>query len=247
MSARKSLIPTRRLAAAALALSLASIPGLAPAQGLSLSDPDGLSFVDVTIPIHRGLLRPPLRLGHLRTPPARLASVASSRGDAAILAPTGDAGHRLRHVIHIAESRRDGYDAVVASARLRPPRRPTEMTLGEIYDWIEATPGQNHAIGRYQFIPDTLRRVARVAGLERHDRFDAAAQDRLADVLLREAGFDAYMAGGLDRAGFMDKLAAIWAGLPASSGRSHYHGFAGNRATISLRDFDAALAALKGG
>ena len=31
------------------------------------------------------------------------------------------------------------------------------MTLDEIFAWIAATPGQPHAIGRYQFIPDTLR------------------------------------------------------------------------------------------
>ncbi len=30
-----------------------------------------------------------------------------------------------------------------------PGRRPTEMTLGEVYAWIDASPGQPHAIGRF--------------------------------------------------------------------------------------------------
>ena len=31
----------------------------------------------------------------------------------------------------------------------------------------------------------------------------------------------------------MDNLARIWAGLPLPSGKSAYHGYAGNRATIT--------------
>ena len=65
----------------------------------------------------------------------------------------------IRNIIGQAESPRVGYDAVQHGAAIKPPKRPTDMTIGEIYDWITATPGQPHAIGRYQFIPDTLRRV----------------------------------------------------------------------------------------
>ena len=68
----------------------------------------------------------------------------------------GSAVDQLRHIIGQAESRHHGYDAVQHGARVRPGKRPTEMTLAEIFDWIEATPGQPHAIGRYQFIPTTL-------------------------------------------------------------------------------------------
>jgi len=36
----------------------------------------------------------------------------------------------------------------------------------------------------------------------------------------------------------MDNLALIWAGLPQADGRSAYHGYAGNRATITRTRFE---------
>lgn len=153
----------------------------------------------------------------------------------------GPAVEVLRHVIGRAESPRAGYDAVQHGARIKPRKLPTHMTLGEIYDWIAATPGQPHAIGRYQFIPTTLRRVAARVGAGRGDVFSPQLQDRLADVLLAEAGFHKYLAGQISQRKFMDNLAGIWAGLPGSNGRSRYHGYAGNRATITLAYFKSEL------
>ncbi|MEL6682725.1 MAG: hypothetical protein AAFQ09_08770 [Pseudomonadota bacterium] len=160
---------------------------------------------------------------------------------------TAAAVAHLRNVIGQAESPRAGYDAVQHGARIKPPKLPTQMTLGEIFAWIEATPGQPHAIGRYQFIPETLRRVATQAGARATDRFTPAIQDRLADVLLADAGFGAFLAGDLSQKDFMDNLAAIWAGLPMANGRSRYHGVAGNRATISRAYFVAEIAKIAPG
>lgn len=160
---------------------------------------------------------------------------------------TGTAVQRLRYIIGQAESPRAGYDAVQHGARIRPSKPPTQMTIAEIFDWIEATPGQPHAIGRYQFIPDTLARVVRQVGARPSDRFTPAMQDRLADVLLADAGFPAFMAGELSEQRFMNNLAAIWAGLPTSTGRSKYHGVAGNRATVTLAYFQAEIAKIRPG
>ena len=162
---------------------------------------------------------------------------------------TGPAGggadvHRIRQIISHAESRRDGYDAVVWGARIPPPDVPTRLTLGQIFRWIDETPGQNHAIGRYQFIPKTLRRLVRQAGLSGDHVFSPAVQDRLADILLAEAGLQEVRAGQIGRHRFMNNLAQIWAGLPTSNGRSYYHGHAGNRSTITWAQFDAEMAAL---
>lgn len=147
----------------------------------------------------------------------------------------------IRALIEEAESRRDGYDAVQHGARIKPPRRPTQMTLVQIFAWIDATPGQPHAIGRYQFIPATLRRVVRKTGTPLSARFDARVQDRLADVLLAEAGLRRFRAGKMSRKAFMNNLAKIWAGLPNSSGKSHYAGYAGNRASITWARFEAVM------
>lgn len=56
---------------------------------------------------------------------------------------------RLLALISSAESPRLGYDSVNLRARTKPPKRPTEMTIAEIFAWIEATPNQPHAIGRF--------------------------------------------------------------------------------------------------
>ncbi|MEP2921740.1 MAG: hypothetical protein ABJP06_13535 [Sulfitobacter sp.] len=153
-----------------------------------------------------------------------------------------NAVHVIRQIIEQAESRRDGYDAVQHGARIKPARKPTQMTVAEIYEWIEATPGQPHAIGRYQFIPMTLRRVMKKVGAHPSQRFSPALQDQLADVLLAEAGYHEIKAGRLSRRAFMNNLAKIWAGLPNDTGRSHYAGYAGNKASMSWERFDAQMA-----
>lgn len=153
----------------------------------------------------------------------------------------------IRHLIGQAESRRDGYDAVQHGARTKPAKRPTEMTLGEIYQWVEDTPGQPHAIGRYQFIPKTLARVAQKIGARLEQRFSPELQDRLADVLLAEAGLHRFRTGTLNRAAFMNNLARIWAGLPTSSGKSYYDGYAGNKASMTWARFDTEMARIEPG
>lgn len=147
----------------------------------------------------------------------------------------------IRALIQEAESRRDGYDAVQHGARIKPAKRPTQMTLAEIFEWIEQTPNQPHAIGRYQFIPPTLRRVVEQVGAKPSERFTPALQDKLADVLLMEAGLKRFRTGTLDQTGFMNNLAKIWAGLPNSTGKSHYEGYAGNKASVSWARFDAVM------
>ena len=160
---------------------------------------------------------------------------------AVILSATGGQIERLRTLISYAESRQDGYDAVQYGARIRPSKRPTDMTIGEIYGWIAATPGQPHAIGRYQFIPATLRRVVQHHDMPPETRFTPEVQDRLADVLLAEAGLNAFRAGQISRIAFMNNLAKVWAGFPNATGKSHYDGYAGNKASISWTQFDAEM------
>ena len=167
------------------------------------------------------------------------------------LAPSYGTGNtpvdQLLNLIARAEAGPAGYDAVQYGARVRPSRRPTDMTLGDIYDWIDATPGQPHAIGRYQFIPATLRRVARERGFGRETRFTPGVQDVLALVLLEDAGLTAFQSGDMSRRTFMHNLARIWAGLPLPNGRSYYQGHAGNAATMTWAAFEGGMERIWGG
>src|SRR6056297_2249081 len=168
-------------------------------------------------------------------------------GGNVLLRQTDSKAARLHDLIARAEAGAMGYDAVQYGARIKPPERPTEMTLQEIYDWIDDTPGQPHAIGRYQFIPPTLKRLARRLDLPATTRFSPAIQDGLADLLLQDAGFAKVRAGGITQEAFMLNLAKIWAGLPTPSGRSYYHGVAGNKAVLSYDSYARQVRAILGG
>ena len=172
-----------------------------------------------------GGLFEPVPTARVIPPPRRLTS------DAAKVASN------IRALIARAEAGPDGYDAVQHGARVKPPRAPTQMTLAQIDQWIRDTPGQPHAIGRYQFIPKTLRWLVARLDLPPGTRFTPAVQDQLADLLLSDAGLEDVLRGDMSRKTFMRNLARTWAGFPLPNGESYYEGFAGNTATMSWRSF----------
>ncbi|SDY31368.1 hypothetical protein [Citreimonas salinaria] len=209
-------------------------------------------------PAARGILQPVERTGEDDDRPGGPSLFAMLDG-ASLWQPTPRAGlglrqgadftgtlaaraSRLRDIIAKAEAGRAGFDAVQHGAKIPPPNAPTRMTIAEIYAWIDATPRQPHAIGRYQFIPSTLRALVEALEIDPATRFSPAVQDRLADRLLAQAGMHAFKSGALSRDRFMLNLARIWAGLPTASGKSFYEGYAGNSATMSWQSFETAMA-----
>lgn len=151
---------------------------------------------------------------------------------------------RLLTLISQAESPVHGYDSVHHGATIRPPKPPSQMTIAEIVAWVRATPGQPHAIGRNQIIPATFNRVVRALGLSGGTLYDRRTQDMMGRYLVEEAGYSDFINGRITRDRFMDQLAKVWAGLPLANGRSHYHGYAGNRATITRAEYTSAMAAI---
>lgn len=155
------------------------------------------------------------------------------------LVSKGTVESRLLSIIAVAEQ--DPllkYDSVHQSAKARPAKRPTEMTVNEIFAWIKQTPKQHHAIGRYQIIPKTLAGLALRAKLDGSELFDEVLQDQLGVMLLDGAGYRDFRSGKLKAGDFMDRLARVWAGLPLENGKSAYHGYAGNRSTVSRAWFE---------
>lgn len=165
-----------------------------------------------------------------RNPPAPLVSLVHlSDGQTAA----------IMNVIAVAEVSSRGraepkdYDAVQHGAKISPPKRPSLMTIQEIFDWVDATPGQHHAIGRYQIIPSTMQRLVDATGGDKSALFDRVTQDKFALILMEWAGYSEFLDGKMTASSFMDELALVWAGLPLKSGKSAYEGYAGNRATVS--------------
>ena len=148
----------------------------------------------------------------------------------------------LRSLISAAEAGSADYDSVQYGATVKPAKLPTAMTIDEIRAWVTATPSQNHAIGRYQFIPPTFERLASLTGVAGTELFSPDLQDRWADILLAEAGYVSFFAGDLAPKTFMDNVAAVWAGLPLADGTSAYEGIAGNHATVSRAAYAQGMA-----
>lgn len=126
------------------------------------------------------------------------------------------------------------YDAVYPGRR-RP--EILDMTLSELYRDMRAR-GQasgSSASGRYQYIRRTLQDVAGSMGLDPDTtKFTPEIQDQIAVYHLRRShGLDRWLAGRMDNAEFLNKLAGTWAGIPNTGGGSTYAGVLDNRAGMS--------------
>lgn len=161
--------------------------------------------------------------------------------------PSGSSVEQLFALIAFAEAPKGRYDAIHYGAKVRPSKKPSQLTLAEIYRWIDQTPGQPHAIGNFQIIPSTLLNLQKRLGLPDSTLFSPATQNRMAALLLADAGHQKFVEGKISRATYQNNLAKIWAGLPLASGKSAYHGYAGNRATITRAFYDEKMAQIFGG
>lgn len=153
---------------------------------------------------------------------------------------------QLLSLIASVEAPHRQYDAVHYKAKVKPPALPSTLTIGQILRWIEDTPGQYHAIGRYQIIPDTLAYLIEAESISHGAVFDKKLQDQLAIRLLVDAGLGKFEAGTLSIEQFMDRVAGVWAGLPLQNDKSAYDGIAGNRAIINRSQYKAAMSAIYG-
>lgn len=134
--------------------------------------------------------------------------------------------------------------------------RFTEMTIADVLNWQRSGSWKRHgasssAVGFYQFMPDTLERVVRAAGLDpKTTRFTPAVQDKLAYVLLEVANpkysLSKFLAGEISAEDFAEHtLATQWAALKGKSGSGKYDGVGNNKASVSFRKVVNAALGLK--
>ncbi|MBK1699371.1 conjugal transfer protein TraG N-terminal domain-containing protein [Thiococcus pfennigii] len=120
-----------------------------------------------------------------------------------------------------------------------------QLTIDQVRDLqadlVRSTGGS--AIGRYQFLDDTLDGLVERLGLTGNERFTPALQDRMALELARDAGLEDWLRGQISDEDFAQHLAQVWAALPRdASNRSHYEGIQGNRALV---DWPTVIASLQ--
>lgn len=165
--------------------------------------------------------------------------------------PPGSPEDRMIRFIQRYEAGTAGYDAVWAGSTVPLPRPPTQMTVCEVRDWqiAAATRQKSTAIGLYQFVGDTLRRVLDLVDLPCGQMFDAKTQDQLGMALLFGRGWQEFKAGAMSIEDFGYELAGEWAAFPApfgpDRGYSRYRGIAGNRHLVELPEYMTFLTDLR--
>jgi len=121
----------------------------------------------------------------------------------------------------------------------------TQMTIAQVMEMQKsmnkAHGFESSAVGKYQVIAGTLKGVMKEAGLSETDKFDEAAQDKIAVALMKRRGYDQYQSGQMDKGTFANNLAKEWASMPTSSGKSAYHGVGTNRSLVSRSEFENVL------
>lgn len=78
------------------------------------------------------------------------------------------------------------------------------------------------AIGAYQIVRTTLRKIKQKLGVSGDQLFDEAFQDRCALFLLGGRGVDKWLAGRMSDKQILLNLAKEWASFPTASGRGYY-------------------------
>lgn len=118
-------------------------------------------------------------------------------------------------------------------------------TVGQV---IEIQRRNLYAVGRYQFIPVTLRFALRHSDVDELDMFTPEVQDKLATALLfyKRPAVGAYLRGDHHLEGWaLNELAKEWASIEYRNGRGYYDHIGGNRASISRAEVSSVLQNIK--
>lgn len=126
----------------------------------------------------------------------------------------------------------------------------TGMTIAEVLAWQDkyvAEGSPSSAVGYYQFIRGTLRRLVKDLNLSMSQKFDEATQDKLAIALLEGRGATKYAQGKISANTFAANLAKEWASLPKITGKnpsaSYYAGDGLNAAHVKISEIMGAIKA----
>ncbi|CAH0343714.1 hypothetical protein [Rhizobium sp. CECT 9324] len=78
------------------------------------------------------------------------------------------------------------------------------------------------AIGRYQVVRTTLRKVRKTLGLDDTMKFSKDLQDAIALHLLDGRGLSKYLSGSMTEDTFLNNMAKEWASIPTTTGTGYY-------------------------
>ena len=105
-----------------------------------------------------------------------------------------------------------------------------------------------YAVGRYQFIPKTLRFAVAMSSVSGSDLFTPETQDKLmaALVFYKRPSVGAYLRGDHDNLAWaLNDMAKEWASIEYRNGRGFYDHIGGNRAHITRAELTKVLQQIK--
>ena len=167
---------------------------------------------------------------------------ATQLGDYCVNPDAPDAVHdQLRPLGDLIASGEGDYDSVnrgyagdtMQGLAALTGKSPSKTTVREI---ISMQRGWIYAVGRYQFIPVTLRFAVAMSTVTESDHFTPEVQDRLfaALVLYKRPSIGAYLRGDHDLIEWaLNDLAKEWASIEYRHGRGYYDGYGGNKSKVS--------------
>lgn len=137
--------------------------------------------------------------------------------------------------------------------------RFTDMTLQDVMDWQSSGQWQKNgagssAVGKYQFVGNTLKAVVRAAGLDpKTTKFTPEVQDKLFLTTIsgqyrrgNKYTLENFLDGTITAEQLLDNtLTSEWAALKGSSGRGKYDGDGKNASTVGASKTIAALLAFR--
>ena len=119
------------------------------------------------------------------------------------------------------------------------------FTVGQV---MQMQRRELYAVGRYQFVPSTLRWAVRHSSVDELDMFTPEVQDKLAVALInyKRPAVGAYLRGDHDLIGWaMNEMAKEWASIEYRNGRGFYDHIGGNRAHITRAELSSVLQEVK--
>jgi len=160
------------------------------------------------------------------------------------------AGGPLGQLIARGESGARGYNAYNRGFANQPAQHIdfSTMTLAEVSAQQALPPGNPNrlfAVGKYQMIPSTMRDAIAKLGLSRDRKLTPDLQETLFRdylIAIKRPRVKAFITGGGSLESAQLALALEFASVAdPATGRSHYGGSGGNRASISVAQTAAAL------
>lgn len=201
----------------------------------------------------------PGRLGAVQLPTMATGAPGALTPEQQAVAPEGSAARSMMDLIGQSEGTdrngQAGYNTTYGHGRYNPGGNRdadlTAMSVNEVRDFQrgmlanqQGNSLRSSAAGRYQVMGYTLDDMVKQGVVRSDEKFDAAAQDRIAAHLMERRGLGRQQQGQITRDQLQNNLAREWASLPTTAGAGAY---AGQRSSVSGQQVATALSGAPSG